>query len=701
MLYQDHTLWLCFDDLLIYGIAERKLWDALYRSRNGSSYWSHIPDPEDNRRKLINYDSIPEKTLTQYAIPAKDVLIKELELAAKAKQVKTLESVHKLYTIAEDYKHYIKRGLNPSEAAGLTNSSGWLRLLGDVRGKSAVKELCIDGINTKTQLLKEAFRIITVNKPHGLHRISNLAVLKRTLTAWNKAKSESDKLDSLVHKNRSLRGKRKGCQNARKLTQAVEKILLSMWVNTSNDVKMSPVQIHSKYMAMRQAANKAGYDKACGFVDKSTGEVFTDLPDLSLSSVKSLFRRPDVLPLGRLRHGTKWYRDVIRPYVIGTLPKHSFSLTSSDGETAPFWLISKGRITWKRPVAYLIFDVYSQAIVGYSLGLQECKELMQQAFYDLLIKSNGRKPLENQQDNFNKFYQGELEQIVDTVSFCKPYNPQSKYAEPLIKSFESQELKRIPGFVGRNITSKRADSHRNPDKERIGYTFEEIDQIYRAAIERFNNSIPEARKTKKTRKQLLIESFNPGCEYMDDLTMVTLFGSHSTIKMNRGVIRLTVDNQEYVYEIPGYTEMLSKLKNGFSVRVKYLPHNMDKVWIYNYDSSQPSDVNLDEFLIDCPLAIGTQRAKAEQSDVDGRTLGHHLKRVNSMDEYFEKLIEEIPSFGDLVTSEEAESVLASGYTNKPQMQEATEKVENTETVKEPIKAKKPARTNPDIDLRWL
>ncbi len=654
-------LWIDYQDLVSWGLSESYLSTALRRNRKGYPGWDHRPDPKDNRKKQVRYHSIPGSSRKK--LPS---LIEIRAIYQNRKEDNTAHQLRALcdaFVEAGDEVVYIRSGTPSGQAYGLVRSAAWLRLLASVRGKRDVLKMGISGIESKASLFNEALKAIQEERPHGLHRISNKRILQNKLKAWKDAQGDDERLLSLVHAHTRLKGQATGCQNARKVDDQAKRIIMSLWVNVGSDAKLTPEEIHASYLAMVDG----------GGVDQLTGEIFDGLAEISLSTVKRVIRSPEVRALGRFRHGDKWYKETIRPYVLGRLPSHAFTMTSSDGETCPFYLKDKrGVITWKRPTAYLIFDVYSEAIVGYALGMSEDLPLVRDAFYDLLVRNNRKRPLENQLDNFGKGAEASIAQVVETVSFCKPYNPQSKYAEPLIRAFERQVLKNVPGYIGTNITAKRIDGRRNPDLERIGYTFEEIDQIYREAIETFNGMIPKARKGKLTRSERL-GNMSPGVKSMSLTTMAKTLGRSTEIQIDRGFIRLTFRGEEYVYQVPNYVSLLSELRSDEVVRVRFLPHDMSKVWLYNFSSQDPSNTDLDRFLTEAPEAQGTARAVADRKRGDGKSLRYYLGRGENMDKYTEETVAGLAQVVPL-TPDEAEAVIGSGYTNKSLMKKAQEVV---------------------------
>lgn len=658
-------LWLTFDQLALLGVQEQYIRVALKRNRDGASSWNHKKDPNDKRKVLIDYDSIPDSTITKYSIPSKAVLRARIEQdqmdAMKAAAIPTLRRLHNDLRTPADFTYYtLTLGLNKEKAIGLSISAAWLTLLSHYKSKTSIRKLEISHLETKGQLVELVLGILKEDQPEGL-KVSNKRVLMRRESAFKSAlnTSRNAALDTLVH---GLCGN----HNAQKLTPEGEALLLSLYINANEDVKYLPGQIHMKY---QMAANGD-----CMQVDSETGEILGKVQPISLSTVKAFLNTAKVKVISaKYRHGNKYYKDTFRPYVKGVKPRYALSMTSSDGEHVPFRLIKGGKATYKRAVCYFIFDVHSGAVAGYAIAEKETKELLKDAFRNMLVWTEGIIPIENQLDNFGKSSTKMLKEIYPITSFCQPYNAQAKFAERLILDFEQQHLRIQPGWCGANIQSKKQDNKQNPDLPQVAYTLDEIRRMYAKEIRAWNNKVLP---TGLTRAGTLKQNINPDCKTIQDRTMADLVGYAKVETIRRSFIKMRVSGQEYVFRVPNYNQIIPELKNGMQVRVRFLPHLLnEKVWIYNYTRTDAPDE--DTFLCECPYAESTQRSRAEQTKEDGRVLGTYLKSGEDFDNWVEEEVENVPQItlvpkeGSL-EPEEAELVLAAGYTDKDLMQEAEE-----------------------------
>jgi len=668
MQYEGNILWLEAKELLALGLSENLIKNGIYRARNGGFSWQNKPDPIDARRKLINYDTIPSTTIEKYGIPSKAHYLAKLEQDAHQNSKHELRAIVGRYVSREDMDYFISEGYSPEESKGFAQTAAWLSLLANVRGKNDVKNLGIEGLKTKLDVLNLSLATIMEDPPHGLHNCTNVQVLRKKMSRFREA-VEASRADGLRTLRHGLKGR---ASNKRKIDDRVAKILTALYVNEDSDIKLNYQQIFESYELC--VLNNA--------VDASSGEVYTDLPHLHPSTVRAFLARPEMRMLDHLRHGDKHFRDAVRPYIKGQRAKFSFSFTSSDGFVMPFWLKkSEVGAAWKRPYCYVIFDTHSMAILGWAIGMQENYELMQRAFIDMIQRTGGRMAVHNQLDNFNKFFKDELD-LISGTKFTAPYNSQSKYAETYIGTLKYTVMNTYEGFTGR-YSNKDAKNRRNPDKPnpatdaQMGYTWEEMNKLMESAMKVYNSR--KEKGSRYTREQMLQMHINPSAPQPTNLQLTLALGYRSKATIERGYIIKEYEGQTYTYQIPDYATVLTKLsRQSQRVRVRWLPHLLgQEIHVYDYDGKD--DPAHDTFICTAIYQEGTQRAPTEQSKDSGRNLGRQLRWQREFDEAVAAQEAAIKDAKILpLTPDEAEDVLAAGYTDKHEMQEAADVAEQSE-----------------------
>jgi hypothetical protein len=634
-----------------------------FREGKRKSY-ENIPDPLDTRKKLINYDTIPKSTIEKYGIPSKEELIRTISLHTLAREVQ----VHK-----KDLEYYMSNKSTLDLAHEYSRIAAWLRYGAAMRHTEAVSK----GFADKNHLYTTMIRLMAQEAETlgwKSWSVENIQVFKRRLkpfVQYEKGKGKIEEaLDSLVYK-------RIGMVNAQKVNEYFENVVLWLYGNKNTGIKLLPDQVYILYEQVRNGQKM--------LVDTDTGEVLQapldkngepqTLPKVCIRTIQNFLNLPKIqLIATALRDGNKYLNDKFAPYIWRMKPKYSGSMTSSDGAVIPLRLIINNKLTWKRALAYMIFDVKSECIIGVSYGLEEDLKVMNEAFKNMLLWTDGYVPLENQLDNFGRGNKEKLQKIFKYVSFCEPYNPQSKYAERLIGHFEGTQLRMIKGWQGTNNQSKKQSGKKNPDIEDIGYTLKEVIELHQNAIKNWNMTVPKWCKSGKTRLELWNENKNPEALQLQDRELARLAGKSKIGNIVRGFVKVEYGEVEYDYMVENYAELTSELSNGWSVRVVFLPHKMDRVWLYNYkDKNDPQE---DTYLCECKKIVKTQAAKAERTEADNEALANLISNKQRFNRWMMEEIAKIPEITTVdvlpTTYEEAELVISAGYTDKPLMQAAEE-----------------------------
>jgi hypothetical protein len=624
---------------------------------------------------------VEERVASEQALRTKLAALSVVnEQTALLMAVRRFFDLQKQGNYLNDLAYFTKQMGKVARVGELANLAGAYSLLARLKGKNDVKALQIKGLESKGQLVELLFEL---GKSEGWVQV-NAGWFEIKGNEFREAlqKSREEALRLLVHGNLKNDHASKLATN-----ELAKSILLSLWVNRGSDVKHSEAWIVKTYNAL------ASGDKS--LVDETTGELIgkeSKLPTLCENTIRNFLRLPyNEAIFSKYRHGSKYYKDTYRPYVLGLLPKYSFSMCSLDGFTMPFvrQRANSKESAFKRFRCVLVFDVASQAIVGYSWGMSEGKTLFKSALNDML-RNYLRVPIEIQQDNAARFLQSEylspiegseeLKSIFPFVTFPEPYNAQAKPVERYLGMFDEEVLRNQKGWMGKNIKgTQRIDSMRNADYVPYAYTDEEFESCLVEWVAAWNNA---KKPNGKTRLENCLATINPEAKHVSNEILYNFCALDTKRQIKNGFIHLEYDKQEYSYVVEDYAGVLAQIRHN-RVRVRFLPERMEKeVAIYAMvDEDKPE---MDRFLCLCQEASLVQRAKGEQTALDKKTLATYEARKKHFDKVVEeensKLMQLAPlpptgGEGDVITKmteEEAEAVLQSGYTDKKTMEEAEE-----------------------------
>ncbi|WP_299460614.1 hypothetical protein [uncultured Microscilla sp.] len=606
--------------------------------------------------------------------------------------------VKRYYYQEQDFDFFRKREVGNAEAKDLQMSAAVFRFLSLNNTKTKIRALGFAGIETATSLAsltQKAFDYLN----HGLKKAGKTLSIKQLLVKAKAFLKENFSLSRLIHKNKG------NAHAAKAWTKEAQDVLLGLYANPESDIKLLESQVYDEYNKIARGERE--------IVNPHTGELITaetkSLPVIkSRSTIWNFFQNPWIQRVtAKLRHGSKYYNDHYKPYVKGVKPRYALSFVSSDGQVIPFRLRKNGVDTYKRALCYFVFDVATGAVIGYSIAESETKQVMSEAFADMMVNTKGVKPHEVQLDNFGKSYLKELEQIFPQVSFCKPLNPQSKYAERFIAHFEQQYCRKQEGWTGANITARnKHNAHRrNADIAQKTYSMTEIKAMYKGLIAAYNKEIIQE-ASGQTRWEVLESTVNPGCEKIADTTLASLFAKSTLSSIDRGYVLIQISGQKHYFRVPEVNAVGVKMANGKRVRVRYLPHMLDtKVWLYNFDKHDHTNTANDTYLSEAIALEGAQRAKAEQTLEDTKNLGKLDRWATDTEKADDEAATQIQSFE--LASNDPEAVLSAGYTNKNLMQEAEEKagegivkaVEKAKKVEDQRKEAKKQKRKSAVSLR--
>jgi len=555
--------------------------------------------------------------------------------------------VHERYYDVSNYQAYSEK-VSTGEAKKLTFSAGLMQLLVDHNTKNQVKKLGFDGVMTSEEL--RLFVLAYVEKKAEEEKVyyPALTVKKRPIT-----------LSGLINKLtrfrkvgfKSLLSRRLGNQNALKINKKAAGLLNGL--ATLEDKKLQYPQIYGEYTLITLGAKE--------YTDKDTGEVFDKegLPFLSLTTIKR-FLNNSINKIGnsRRRHGKKHTNTKYKPQVKGIAPAYAGSMLAGDGQTMPFFLKDRnGKKTYERYSVYYVFDIATKAIISAEIMRDENTDGMKRAYYKALKTLDFKKPGEIVLDNFGrKTLEEDLGLITEHLNYIPTGESWKNPAERLVGMFDNEYLRRVPGWLGAGIQSKKANSRPNPDIKPVHYSIEELEQIYGNAIAAWNE-----KRLKKFNATL-----NPNLKNLSRRTVVELFGQNTNITIKAEAINMEVATKKFSFEVPNCDQVLAKnAVNGQRVRIKYLPDSMDLgVFAYRFDRYDVRNTSNDVFLTYCPKSREVQRSSFEQTEEGLENLGHEEKRKDTFERFMEQHESNTPNLTEVtpkLTKKEAQAVLMSQH----------------------------------------
>lgn len=444
--------------------------------------------------------------------------------------------------------------------------------------------------------------------PHSLSE--NERVLERQYKKY-----KADGYAGLIHKNF-------GSQNAKKVTQLVEDLLLSIYSMPTKPYMTSKYgetnSVHGIYLQFLGG----GID----LVNVKTGEFFNreDFFDkhgnpiaISGTTVQNYIKKLENSNAAeKIRNSELFWNSRNRPIHHRHAAIYSLSKLTMDDIAVPFRRADGTRV-W----AYQVFDTLSTCVVGRAYAKDKGVDMLIDSLKDMMklcIRNNWGFPaeIECEQHLANTLTgkenpDGSFEEDLLTagtlfpfVSFQRGGMPQGKRAEGFIKQKKYGQQAKREGFQRRPFARMEAN-RLNTDKNNVRYTMKDIIANEEEDINNYNNSLhpDQNRFPGKTRWEVLVENVNPNLPRHPMPVLAFHLGECSDKAAVHRSQWVKVQNKKYA--LPS-AEIIKKLKS-LTVQAYYLDaKEINEVYIYQNG----------RYICTCKEIEPYNEAKVERTEAD-------------------------------------------------------------------------------------
>jgi transposase InsO family protein len=603
MVVGNNILYLTLDELL--GSIDKKLVDGLRETANkgiqrfrkgaGKSWECKYI----NNVTHINYDSIPEKTKTQYGLPVKEKYI--IENA----QNKIEESLRLDWKALEYYKSNER---SYKDAAELQEIAAWLMLCAPVN-RSAARGL---GFESVDNFYKEVINLM-LSRNYRTWKLTNLDKLKRKISPFYKLVKRFPDVDFIAEKElhedykealETIISKKVGLRNAAKINkddQQAEEMQARLIQLYSDPRKLTIEQTHLAYLKTSnlkhreylESEGKSGWDNKC-FITTQT--------------ISNYLYRPDVQQIWYAkRHGQKAANNIFERNTKRKPASFANAKWVIDGTPWHRYYVHNG-YTYQRLNVFVVLDAHSWCVIGFFVSFQEDARQVLGALRAACMVS-GHIPHELQSDNSKAIQSWHVQNAVDILSRynipTRPGNAKAKMIEPFFSHFNDRILKFRKGYTA-NPFSKAQDGKINPDHLQQLIKAKQIPTIEQAIAEmkedfnlwnnhEFNGSTPleKYRKSMEETREfqreftegLDVEAFwiTPGkmkqvpASDRQRQKMISVFNPHEYTFTNNG-IEVQIDKQKYSFDVPNADFNSKYIGQKFTLKIE--PENKSKALLY-------------------------------------------------------------------------------------------------------------------------
>ena len=451
----EGQIYVTIEELESYGFSKAFIWKVTSEYRNGQRpSYANIPDPEDKRKCLISYDSIPAVSKLEKSIPSKTDMVAQGMI--KDRLVMDVE-VMDFFTVT---------AVTFSKARQYQRVTAYLMLAAPVTVSTA-REMGfpnVDGYYTTVMdlMLKEKFDI---------WHISNLDRFKRRLSPFKKyVKTPTQShfkaaLSSLISKKFGRKNAAKVLSDnaqAKQMQGVMVKIYADPRKFTLQDAYTTYLRFATKkYQEYKDSNGKAGWDEKC-FVTEQTMANFLYEP--AVQQAWYAYRHGEAEWRNRYEMVTKRlpasYANA--KWVIDGTPLHRYF---QDGDSA-----------FNRVHVFFVMDECTWCILGVGVSLngessgQVLQALRAAAQNAGAFMGDERLyiPFEVQSDNSsaNQSYavQSAFQEIGAVHRPARVGNSRSKVVEPLNKHFFARWMRFREGFTGSMGMSTKIDNKINQER---------------------------------------------------------------------------------------------------------------------------------------------------------------------------------------------------------------------------------------------
>lgn len=626
--------YISFNELLSFGVKESYLKVALFRNRNGSTNsWRNTRLEDDQRKVLIELDSIPESTRLKYGIPTGEEYQRQIDEEKNAKQIEKLkiESDKKEFEALQTANNSIKRLVYAYESDFQQYIPAYTKRFS--YNNKLSPELPI-------QYAREHAFWIEMIYMTGNEYSHEFGAISKYFPLFMECKKHI-KLEDLITSEAQFRRKLNQIREALGTTGNIVNAIVPAFYKESASKKSNDFHValavsilsHPKAYPYRVAADIINHH--C---------ILEGQKPITESWIKNLLCDNKLKTLiFSTRKGGKHFNDNILPHTVRNVTEYPGNIWMIDGTPVQFYCWNKNRTKVIRLNLFVVIDVCTRKILGIDISYSEDKWNVINAL-KMAVKTTGHLPKEIVSDNFSGKRSEEIMDIKEQLEklgsiwrHARVQNPSDKaYVERFFGAFQSVECALQHDYIGEGITSRNPNARIAPEylakvaKEK-GYPSEnEMRQRIGMMVAKYNERSTAA---KPSPNDAYTDFPKPNIIEMDALRTALFFWSKTTYTVRRGMVKITVRKVEHVYEI--YEHDLKMEYQDTKVTVRYDENDLDTVMLFD-DSDRPICECRKSIRINMGLADRTQDdiENTYRSDAKKKSYAKHIEKTR--DEIIDK-----------------------------------------------------------------
>lgn len=556
-----------------HGVPYNSIRTYLERNRKGIiNSWNHIKAPEDKRKVLIEFGSIPDKTKIKYKLPdgneiedhyKADIALGENE-AEGNQELQIKDKLHRAITVC--YVEYTNeyREVYPGDKETPINKAKLHSLY------SMIIELKKNKVKVKS--LFSAYSSLHI--PHH-KKVTSFKSFSRKLVQCQKNGIKS----TVVHG-------RQGKELRWKLDEFVEGKIIQYFSD--------PRQFSSETITYFVNKEIERYNQ-----ERASNPSHAKRSTISESTVKKYLLRPEIKNRVLKYRNPEQYKRSVLPTNRRIKALNAGDTFMLDGTRLQLFCLDKSGKKPIRPNILVIYDVYSSKVVGLNISESEDRFSVMTAM-EMAVKMSGFAPREWLYDNASvtkteefKRLKNELRLFGSEVRYARVGNAKDKsQIERFFRTFQNKYQRNIPGFLGGGIKSKVETERISSEylekvrKEKGLPSFKQLEKTILELIASYNNSV---NKSSEIPNELFAKSPKPNVCKLDQAQAAFLFWHHKTLTVRNMEIATKIRKQPYYYDVSDHPDKF-KL-NGQKVKLYYDIRDLSRVFVFDLKDNRIGELN--------------------------------------------------------------------------------------------------------------
>lgn len=579
-------------ELLDYGLSAGYI--RLAVSRKNYS-WISVKDPNNKRKVLIQYDSIPLQTIVKYKMPLtyEEFCVSRKLQEIREKNQRELELQERLKVIKSgkeemEQSYYYEPVLHLLE-------DGFKEHLHRYKTRLSFTHCKIDRIHEQAFKYAKIHVLYTffVEKSGGVHNTGYGLYRKMFdfMQEYKKYHLIPESIRTYTQFSNKMRAIKEHLKTGYDLADFLIQETKFLKAGTKTD------EFHEGIL-MYYACNPKHYATRvlADFVNHHAQENGKNI--ISESWVKAMLNNPNdnkfrvLIDAGR--RGEKWTNDNIMPYLSRQDSMHPNNTWFIDG--TPTQLFCKGSDgKQKRLYLFVVLDACTRRIIGFDIRQTGEDRFMVMNAIKMAIRYTGFIPYEIVSDNFSanktveiRRMQEELLNMGTKWRFAKVGNAQDKaQVERFNRTFQSMQQSMLEEYIGEGITSKLPNGRIDPEfikevAKKKGLIIADKMADYIVSLLCMYNAKKIAGRPSPNEKYnaLAVDK----AIKTDETNIPKIFWEKTVVTVKRGQITIQDDNMKYEYSLNDKHLYLSL--QGLQVIVRYHKDHKGSVFIYDYRTDE-------------------------------------------------------------------------------------------------------------------